>query len=156
MKNVTKILVVATAAVLFAVASCQKDENGNRITYYNKKTGEGYVFYKFENDSIAPITNAKTQIQSYRMGMFSTITVHSDCIYTDNNGKYSFKFVKKIKGEKVEEHHISLQSFPNKPDGISSPSITLKSDSDLLRNSNKIVLDTIFFYPGIRFPSEIY
>ena len=40
-------LVLIFIAILFTTVSCQKDENGNRITYYKNKTGEGYVFFKF-------------------------------------------------------------------------------------------------------------
>ena len=84
-------LVLIFTAVLYL--SCEKDEKGQRITYYKNKTGEGYVFFKFKNDSIAPIENAKIGIEFYRVGWFSTITNHFDYIYTDNNGKYSFKFL---------------------------------------------------------------
>ena len=142
MRSIRTILLATAVAVLFSAASCEKDENGNRITYYKKKTGEGYVFYKFKNDSVAPIANAKTQIESYTVGMFSTITNHFDYVCTDSNGKYSFKFVKTINNSRVDGCGIISSSpigyFP------SSGSIHLKSSS--LDKSNKIFIDTFYIY----------
>jgi hypothetical protein len=142
MKNV-KLILLAIAAILFTTAACEKDENGNRITYYKNKTGEGYVFYKFENDSIAPIANAKTQIESYIRGWFTTFTSHFDYVYTDNNGKYSFKFVKKINEKKADGYYI-LSPFEGYKPAHGTGNIHL--DYKLLDNSNKIFIDTIFYY----------
>jgi len=147
MKNL-KLFLVATAAILF-ITACKKDENGNRITYYKNKTGEGYVFFKFKNDSIAPVENVKIEIESYTVGMFSTITRHYDYVYTDNNGKYFFTFVKKINGEKIEAFYLLVNDFPFSIDSIpiTMSGNGIKYNNDILNKSNKISFDTIFFYP---------
>jgi len=150
MKITVKIFLLA-AAVLLIAASCQKDENGNRITYYKNKTGEGYVFFKFKNDSIAPIENAIIKIESYTVGMFSTITRHYDYVYTDNNGKYSFKFVKKICSGSFGNYKVAgyeiFSSLPIGYDVSYSSGNYIRFKHDLLDNSNKIFNDTIFYYP---------
>jgi len=147
MKKIKILITIISTILLFN--SCEKDENGNRITYYKNKIGEGYVFYKFKNDSIAPIVNAKVEIQSYAHGMFVNAN-HFDYVYTDYNGKYSFKFVKIIYNYgagsyKVAGYEISA-SLPIEYDKPipSSGSIHLKHS--LLDNSNRIFIDTIFYY----------
>ncbi|MCL2132375.1 MAG: hypothetical protein FWH36_08020 [Lentimicrobiaceae bacterium] len=145
MRNIKIVLLTATA-ILFTATSCQKDENGNRITYYKNKTGEGYVFYKFKNDSIAPIVNAKTQIESYRFGMFSTLTNHFDYVYTDNSGKYSFKFVKKINEKKIDGYYICSPYPVDVPINPGHGGGNTHLEYGLLNNSNKFFIDTIFYY----------
>ncbi len=145
MKNV-KLTLLAIAATLFITVACEKDDNGNRITYYKNKTGEGYVFYKFSNDSIAPIANAKTQIESYYFGMFSTLKNHFDYVYTDNNGKYSFRFVKKINEKKAEGYYISSPYITDISTNSGHGGGNIHLDYNLLDNSNEILIDTIFYY----------
>ena len=142
MKNI-KILLLALVAILFTI-SCKKDENGNRITYYNNKTGEGYVFLKFNNDSIAPIKNVKTQIESYTAEWFSTFTSHFDYVFTDNTGKYSFKLVKKINEKKVDGYYVFS---PYNDSILPAHTMGIHLDCNLLDNSNKFIIDTIFYYP---------
>jgi hypothetical protein len=91
------LLLIATVLLL---SSCKKDENGYYIKYYEDKTGVGYVFYKFESDSIAPIADVKMSIKSYTGGGELFNSNHFDYTYTDNNGKYTCDFVKKINGVK--------------------------------------------------------
>ena len=150
MRNIKIVLLATTAAVLFTAASCEKDENGNRITYYKNKTGEGYVFFKFKNDSIAPIANAKIEIESYAHGMYVNNT-HFDYVYTDNNGKYSFKFVKKIYNygagsSKVAGYEIKVKELPPIDNFPVSYSGDILLNCISLDNSSKIFIDTIFYY----------
>jgi len=108
--------------------SCEKeiDEQGQRITYYNNKTGEGYVFYAYSSDtlpflsvkdriennlidSMRPAPNIKIEVHQYTAGFMSTgILRHFDYVYTDNSGKYSFKLLKNINGRSVVEHRITI------------------------------------------------
>jgi len=110
-----KILIVIITTVLF-LNSCNKDENGYRISYYKNKTAVGWLYYKFENDSIAPITNFK--MKSYCSGedrgwIFPWSREHTDYVYTDNNGKFTCKLVKKINNDKGNYYEVSYgQSFP--------------------------------------------
>lgn len=138
-------LIAITSIIMLLCISCEKDENGNRITYYKNKTGEGYVFYKFENDSIAPIESVKIGIESYIVEMFSTITRHFDYVNIDNNGKYSFNFVKNINGKKTNGYCILSPS----PIGYDEPipsSGNVHFDHNSLEESNTIFIDTIFIY----------
>ncbi|MDR3047870.1 MAG: hypothetical protein LBU51_09755 [Bacteroidales bacterium] len=112
MKKVNFLLFLLVAILLFS--GCEKDENGNRIQYYSNKTGEGYVFLKFENDSIAPINNITWSIKSDGGGALIFGVTHYDYVNTDINGYYSFKFVKKIDGTKVDCYELTsdIESLP--------------------------------------------
>ena len=147
-----KILLVTVATILL-FNSCEKiiDENGHRITYYKNKTAVGYLFYKFENDSIAPITNFK--MESYCSGenrgwIFPWGKSHTDYVYTDDNGKYMCKLVKKIDNDKVTYYEIKYgQSFPIVPTYIEGNGE--KSGSFFytdIKNIETWYLDTTFCY----------
>ena len=105
MKKVNFLLFLLVAILLFS--GCEKDENGNRIQYYSNKTGEGYVFLKFENDSIAPINYFECHVNTYSSGGLFTTYHHLDNVNTDINGYYSFKFVKKINLTKVDRYELT-------------------------------------------------
>jgi hypothetical protein len=146
MKKLTKHMpiLLILLSLSFIYSACQKDENGKWITYYKNKTGEGYVFYKFRNDSIAPIINTQVLIESYTRGWYYTFTSHFDYAYTDNSGKYSFRFVKTINEKKVEGYYILSRS-----EGIHIVhGLGIHLDCNLLKNSNKILLDTLFYDPN--------
>ena len=152
---------------VFVVYGCEKDDQGQRITYYKNKTGEGYVFYKFDNDSITPISNLAIEIISYAENpwdMFSTGDFRSPNIaYTNNDGKYSFRFVKRIGERKVYKYNISIYdiskgNFPNLPYiytpvriddilvSIVHTPFDIEINANLLQDSHKIIVDTIFFH----------
>jgi len=158
MRKLRKITVLVSLllGISFVCISCEKDEKGQRITYYKDKTGEGYVFYKFDNDSIVPANNSRVKItsclQGSGYGLFYSRPNHTDVVYTDNNGKYSFKFLKTINGKKVLEYQINVTYSPDMPTRFYH-SNTPKFDSDLLRNSNKIVIDTIFHFGEVKYPN---
>jgi len=130
--------------------SCEKDDNGQRISYYKNKIGEGYVFIKFKNDSIAPVKNAKIRIEfwahSGMSGILSSRIKHSDYFNTDNNGKYSFIFLKRINEKKVGGCYI----FPPAPvenyNGPIPNSGSIHFNYSSLEKSNKVFIDTIFLY----------
>jgi len=152
MKRLTFLLTVVTVLLCL---SCEKDDKGQRITYYKNKTGEGYVFYKFDNDSIVPTNNSRIEITSYLQGsgsgLFYSRSNHTDIVYTNNEGKYSFKFLKTINGKKIVEYQITVRYSPDMPTNFyfcNSPVI----DPDLLRNSNNIVVDTIFYFGQVKYP----
>ena len=145
MKN---ILTTFIATIILLFTSCERDEQGHRISYYKNKTGEGYVFYKFENDSIAPINNLKVEVRSCFISTHMFIAgghySHSGIVYTNNEGKYSCKFGKKVDGEKVVDYEINPDYPPNVPFGF-IPTI-VRFNTDILDNSDKISIDTIFFH----------
>jgi len=114
LKKYTALLLLLS--ILFTSMSCEKDDQGQRITYYKNKTGEGYVFYKYYSagidspiDSIKPAANVKIEIECYTQGfMDAGILSHSDYVYTDNNGKYSFKLLKSINGKSIAHRYITV------------------------------------------------
>jgi hypothetical protein len=145
MKQV-KILLLLVATV-FLFNSCQKDENGYRITYYKDKIVVGWLFYKFENDSIAPIPNIK--MESYCSGedrgwIFPWSREHTDYVYTDNNGKFTCKLVKKINNDKGNYYKITWGG----PLPIVPASIKWKKDNYFFSRDIKDVkivnIDTVF------------
>jgi len=149
MKHIRLFLLATVAFLLLTVASCQKDENGYRITYYKNKKAIGYLFYKFENDSIAPITNFKMKSYSSSGGigwLFSGKS-HTDYVYSDNNGKYVFKLVKRIDNNKVSYYEIIReQTLPITPDYVESSG---KSGSFFRKDIENIEImdfDTAFYH----------
>lgn len=153
----TDNLIVAVIIILFLCASCEKADKDRGIAYYQNKIGEGYLFGKFENDSIVPISNSKIEIKFYAppsdLGPTFGDRIYVDYVYTDDDGKYSFRFVKKIDSKKVFKCHVS-EVYSPLPEGISMPS-NFELGLDIFKKSNKIVLDTIFYYPGVLFPDEL-
>jgi len=107
-----------------ATISCQKDDKGQRISYRNK-TGEGYVFRVYYSDTIPflsvrdrieknlidsmkPASGVKVEIKAFTQGFMDTgILYHSDYVYTNDNGKYSFKLLRSINGKSIAGHHIT-------------------------------------------------
>ena len=172
LKTQIPILLLLLSSI-FICANCEKDDRGYWVSYYKKKTGEGYVFFKFENDSITPISNLAVEIISYAENpwdMFSTGPLRSTSIvYTNNNGKYFFKLVKKIDDRKVYKYNISIHDiskgyFPNLPNFPNFPNdhrpvriddmlvsivhtpFDIEFNANLLQDSPQIIVDTIFFH----------
>jgi hypothetical protein len=110
MKKLKLGLILMVTILLF---SCEKDENGYYIKYYKDRTGTGYIFYKWNNDSIAPIPNLKMEIRAHTQGsdLFPGKD-HFDYVYTDKNGKYEFKVVKTIDREYCVSYVIGWVSLP--------------------------------------------
>ncbi|GHV34404.1 hypothetical protein FACS1894178_1840 [Bacteroidia bacterium] len=99
MKNI-KVFMFLFLATLFLMG-CKKDENGHYVTYYKNKTVTGYVY---STDSLYPIPNLLMHIEAYYgfgTGFLATKTSHVDYCYTDETGKFTFQFVKKINTQKV-------------------------------------------------------
>ena len=142
-----KIKIILMASILLCL-SCEKDEQGKWISYYKNKIGEGYVFYKFENDSIVPINNLGIEIISYARIRWIMFGIgkhdHTDVVYTNSEGKYSFKFAKKISNQKVIEYEINPYGPSDAPFGFIPSHV--KVDINMLDKFNKISIDTIFFY----------
>jgi len=139
-----------TVVAVLLLAACQKDENGNRITYYKNKTGEGYVFFVYYSDtlllrvpdrieknlidSMRPAPNVKIEIHAFTNGFMDTgILRHFDYVYTDNSGKYSFKLVKYINAKSVSQHHITGEKC--------TPSLTLYH---AIETKKGYIMDTLY------------
>ena len=87
-----KFILITFATVLF-LCSCKKDENGTWATYYTNKTVESYVYTA---ETKIPIPNFRMHIVAYSSGMWTGL--HVNYCYTDENGKYTFKLAKHVKG----------------------------------------------------------
>jgi hypothetical protein len=143
-KNESLLLFISTI-LLFISCNKEIDENGYKITYYKNKTAVGYVFYMFENDSTSPVPNIK--MESYCSGGSGWIlpggNSHIDHVYSDNNGKYVCKLVKRIENDKVSFYQIRLV------DGMSEfvydihEHLNVFYDSSI-NNIKVINIDTIF------------
>jgi hypothetical protein len=99
MKNLIFRIVVFSVFATF-LSACDKDESGKKIKYYKHVTGEGYVFYKFFDGTIIPFKNAEIRILASTTpdygGMTSDGFGSRQEVKTDDNGKYSCRFVKQI------------------------------------------------------------
>ena len=95
MKKLRILLIIIATILLFN--SCEKDENGYRITYYKNKTAVGYV-YSVETHT--PISNFKMHsCASVSAGIWSC--KHINYCITDESGKFTFELVKSIDGLKT-------------------------------------------------------
>ena len=141
MKNI-KILLLFAVAILFATASCTKDENGYKITYYRNKTVVGYCFYyyDFDKDSISPAKNVAITMKSlYSWSAWSSSKEHSETVYTDEFGKYFLNnIVKTIDGKKVTGYFLE-------PCPATVPSLQSFSYDDFNKH-NYIQLDTFYIW----------
>jgi len=153
MKNsrfIYNAVAVLVAGILFVAYGCQKDNQGNRITYYKDKTATGYVFYKNYDAEIGslvgpirPASNLEIKISVWIPGSWTTLYEHIDYVYTDINGQYQFKLLKKINGKYVQRHNIEV---------ICSTGTTIPSNIDLysegtLYRDKEYLIDTVFINP---------
>jgi hypothetical protein len=110
-----KIILILTASIiLLFFVSCEKDQNGNRVSYY-KTTGEGYLFDGTNNK---PLKGVKIMVVSlFHEG--------SDCWFppcgtseiftTDENGYYQIRFAKRLKNSKIGCYRLNILAAPSLP-----------------------------------------
>ena len=97
MKRVIVILSILIVSTLFLV-SCEKDVNGIPVKYYENVTGEGYVFEKYTDGTIKPhkwVGILAREKQDEINGEDLDNYYHVDNLETDNNGKYTCRFLEK-------------------------------------------------------------
>jgi len=107
---------LVVVGLCLSAVSCEKDENGNRVTYY-KTEGEGYIFYR---DSNKPIEGIKIIVTSSTGAGWFSMPYTKETFITDKNGYYKIRFAKRVGGYKVERYmvrldHFSVLSYPPPP-----------------------------------------
>ena len=100
MKRVTVILNIVIVSILL-LANCEKDTNGIPVKYYENVTGEGYIYYKYDDGTITPYTffegqpwllgTPKVEVRADDADNY----YHIDYIGISNNGKYTCRFLEK-------------------------------------------------------------
>jgi hypothetical protein len=132
----TKTILIALATICMLV-SCkkEKDEYGNYVTYYKNKTA---IHYVYSVDSLTPVKNYKMHIQACVSGpeLFPG-PEHIDYCYSDQDGRCSFKFVKKINMQTVDYWGIAIGSDL-------TPAKYVFSKSEVENITDELILDTIF------------
>jgi hypothetical protein len=99
MKKLKLALILMATILLFN--SCEKDEQGRILKYYKHVTGEGYVFYKYLDGSIAPFPNQEVEVTAKlhpNGGLAGFNMGNTQKVKTDISGKYSCRFVKTVDG----------------------------------------------------------
>ena len=160
-----KIILFSTVVILFSIA-CQKDNNGNRITYY-KTIGEGYIV---ERDNNKPIKGVKiivsycTNVTSCYEGISFTgeaLDRVEEIFTTDENGYYKFRFAKRVNAYKVERYRFHFDCSSALPPSL-SPHIAWYSETSSgrepfsdtngfvylsdIKDKKNITFDTIKYY----------
>jgi len=112
MKKVKLILV----ACLFLCLSCERDDNGNRVTYY-KTIGEGYIF---DRDSNQPLEGIKIIVMASTDTVSGLLTQSSlpgtqETFTTDKDGYYQIKFAKRVGNHKVIRYQFRIDPYPALP-----------------------------------------
>ena len=163
MKKLLNIrLLLLLLSILFTSMSCEKDDQGNRVTFY-KTIGEGYIF---ERDDNKPIEGVKIVVTSSTSSVESGIVILFSSPYTeetfttDKNGYYQIRFAKRVGGDKVERYKIRLDHFsalfyPPPPAlfwnwETSSNNAPFTSNDNLypsyVKNKKIITFDTVKYY----------
>ena len=96
MKN--PIVILGTFIISLLLASCEKDENGIPVKYYENVTGEGYICYKYDDGTIMPFRWVSIQAREKQdriNGVDTDNYYHVDHFETDVSGKYSCRFLEK-------------------------------------------------------------
>ena len=105
MKKITVILGIVIISTLF-LTNCEKDTNGIPVKYYENVTGEGYVFYKYNDGTITPYTfyhlwrgtgtpEVVVRADEKQGDIDADNYYHIDHLEVDNNGKYTCRFLEK-------------------------------------------------------------
>jgi hypothetical protein len=106
MKKLKLALILMTTIFLF---SCEKDEQGRILKYYKHVTGEGYVFYKYLDGSIAPSPHQEVEVTAKlhpNGGLAGFNMGNTQKVKTDINGKYSCRFVKTVDGWEMNGYNF--------------------------------------------------
>jgi len=155
MKKFT-IIFIATILLCF---SCEKDDDGNRVTYY-KTIGEGYIF---ERDNNKPLQGVKITIRSCTNASPGFLTSGSwpaieETFITDENGYFQLRFPKRINHYKVEIYRVHLLPYSALPPPPPYWSYETSSDNgpftaingvsypDDIKDKKIIIYDTIKYY----------
>jgi len=165
MKHIRLFLLATVVFLLFSAASCEKSDNGFKVTYY-KTVGEGYVYDGVNNK---PIKGAKIVVHTVvgdgsgsGMLAFGPSTIR-DTFSTNENGYYQVRFIKKaydgvlfgwnkatIYSLIVPSDLIPPPPPPNwrwvLPEAGGSPFRKKLYPKDIEKQKN-ITIDTIKFYP---------
>ena len=109
MKNsrfIYNAVAVLLVGILFVAYGCQKDDQGNRVTYY-KTIGEGYIYDGTNNK---PLKGAKITVTSVYNGIegpfYTPKTINT--FTTDENGYYQFRFIKRVGIYKVVTYWFKI------------------------------------------------
>ena len=97
MKKVIILTTLMTSAIILLSVSCQKDENGNRVTYY-KTIGEGYVWDETNNKPFKDVIITVTS--PYGTSSWAIPRIE-ETFTTDENGYYQIRFPKRVNNKKV-------------------------------------------------------
>jgi hypothetical protein len=90
-------LILTASIILLLCVSCEKNQEGNWSTYY-KTVGEGYIWDATNN---RPLEGASITVNSCFSGSDWYVPVVKETFYTDENGYYRIRFVKRARDGKV-------------------------------------------------------
>ena len=146
-------IVLILLSISFLCASCERDAEGHRVTYY-KTTGEGYVFMydKKDGNILYPIQNAEIEITSVSKRSTSALFSYhyKQTYYSDATGKYTVRFPKRYGMlDVIATYYIDVRAdFGGRPYGIKCPFRDSFLYVDEVKNAknNKIVFDTTQIY----------
>ena len=132
-KTLKYILLIFFAAMFFS--SCELFDN--ETAYFNVE-GEGYVYYE---DTKLPADSARVMVMYHfpSHDILTTIPVEKK-YYTDENGYYKIKFLKKVDGENIKYADIGAFDLEN---GYNTSSFVIFSYDDLKNKNGIIKIDTI-------------
>jgi len=160
MKNL-KLFLVAIVAIFF-IAACQKDDEGNRVTYY-KTIGEGYIYDGKYNRPLKGATVTVESICGTEILFYMPKTQNT--FTTDENGYYQVRFVKRANvgaffNSWVKTTHYIFEyghgpMIPPSPPpppygywGVKSEGFQSTLSPEDIKDKKKITFDTVKYYPN--------
>jgi len=131
-------------SITLVCATCEKEEDYNAVTYYDV-VGEGYVFmYDSVGNVLYPVYGAKVQMTTIFDcdGVWIGTPRSFDVFYTDVNGKYQVRFIKRTKLDNVVRYHIHISYLPEGGSTGGEKGFSLSVD-EIKNVKNTIVFDTL-------------
>jgi len=126
--------------LLFIVAILLTTCNKDPVKTYYKIKGYGYAFDTVNNK---PLANAKFIVVTCtdgEAGLFGDYGPDDEIYYTDSNGYYEIKFIKRYGSLKAVEYHFELHYMVKDREYFYAFSIDVENVKDAKKN---IVFDTI-------------
>lgn len=147
MKAKNLILIVT---LFLCCTACKKNQEGDWATYY-KTVGEGYIYDATNN---IPLKGASITVRSSFDNFMMYVPKTEETFYTDENGYYQIRFMKRAKDGKVLKYSFEVGSGPMipppppywfrmNPSGT-FPDIGMYPED--IKDKKNITFDTIKFY----------
>ena len=137
------------AAIILLCVSCQKDDDGNRVSYY-KTTGEGYIYDGKKNIPLKGATITVIACFEWK-GLLFTSSSYDETYTTDENGFYQIRFLKRKNNDKVVQYLFKSGHGPMIPPGPEYEGVSMEGGiwllyPDDIKDKKNMEFDTLKYF----------